>query len=97
MPVGPRDLAEMQARLEALQAEAASDPAAAVTKIKNQALAILMLITTSPKPSYQIGDQRINHAEYVKALTEVVTWATVTAPEVAVVDTTPYELETEVF
>lgn len=93
----PDSLESQQATLDGYIAAARTDPGGAVDEIKIQALSILRLITLSPKPSYTIGGKSIKHGEYVKTLTDLITWATEEKPEVIAGTEGPWQFETEAF
>ncbi|MEN1679480.1 MAG: hypothetical protein AAGJ46_07785 [Planctomycetota bacterium] len=42
--------------------------------IRSQTLQRIEEITASPKPTYQVGDQRVNWQEYVDSLRQTVAW-----------------------
>ena len=93
----PSDLQSLQNLLDQKIALAQADPAARIAQIKAQAIAILEIVTLSPKPDYTINGKTVRHGDYVTTLRDLITWATETEAVVQAAETDPYELETEVF
>lgn len=97
MVARPTDLGSQQALLDGMIEAAKVTPAATVAQIKAQALAILQIITLSPKPNYNINGKLVQHAAYAQTLMDLVRWANEIEAVVDTTDTAPYELETEAF